>query len=295
VAVREEAKRDGFDKDQPHLPPGEQPARGFETIYTPVVFDRGFLFDVTEKEGKLGTPLDEVTGVPLPWVIEDDLPPVGRAQDMEGRVIADWNHAFHPRSSLVHGSSLQRGLRESRMQWMHRHTHANIYHRAFYGPHLKQDVAWQLSTLVFTAAGYVPDKALYSNRSGSVVPVPLNIEQRRRYWQGGHIRMANDLIVREAILSAVVQPGFKGIKETTIDEFLHTEDAQRRFVLGSTLLGIAIYDAAYPLNPRYRQAVEAGQFPPYSPRSLGRKMLSMVGGYRRTRAISWLQQNLSAA
>jgi hypothetical protein len=292
MAVQFNTTRDSKELGCPP-PPGD--ISSLQANEPPTRYSGGYLFEFDEKDVKLPTPTDRQTGVPLPWIIEEDIPPIGKTLDEKGRVIGDWNHAFHPRESLVKGTSLEIGLRSSRVQWMKRETHGNVYHRIFYGPDISEDQVKQFGTLIFAASGYIPGEALASNRVGSVVHIPITPTQRLRYWREGHIKVVNDIVIRNAILETAIRPGFEGIKTATVDEFLHTEDIARRFELGSNLLGIALYDAANPLRDLYKKALEEAKLPPQSPRTIGKKVLGLISGYKRVRAINWLRQNLEAA
>jgi hypothetical protein len=239
------------------------------------------------------TPTEEVTGVTLPIVTERPLPPVGKSLDANGVTIADWNHSYHPKIRLSHGTPLEGGLRCARTEWVHRDDH-NKYHKEFFGPEIGEG-AELVKQIVFSAAGFVPRQGLQYDGRETAKVVDLSPETRLNLWRSGRIRMGNSVVVRDALLDAAFECGFDGINTTTIDEFLSTRDLKRRFELGSTMLSNALHEVTTPLSGVYRAVREQQQLPPEAPRTIGKFALKLVSQTRRSRAINSLEGHLRVA
>lgn len=239
------------------------------------------------------TPTDETTGVTLPIISRRQLPPTGKSNDSNGVVIADWNHAYHPRERLIKGSPIEVALRNSRIEWVHRDDH-NSYHKEFFG-HQVGDEEQVLKQVIFSAAGFIPDKGLqYDGRKEAKI-VDLNRRNRKALWQSGQVKVAHGISIRDGLMDIALRRDFNGINESTIDEFLHTLDPKRRFVLGSNLLSLALSDLTTPLKPLYREMHERQQLRPDAPKNIGRFALKLVSHYKRTRALGILEGRLKTA
>lgn len=239
------------------------------------------------------TPIDEATGVSFPIVTQRELPPIGKSTDATGRVIADWNHTNHPRERLVRGSPIEKALRDSRVEWVHRDDH-NSYHKQYYG-HVVGGEAQTLKRVIFNVAGFVPDRGLQYDGRREAKIVPIDERTRLALWQSGRIKIVQSVSVRDGLMDVALRKDFNGINESTIDEFLHTTDERRRFVLGSNLLSLALSDVTTPLKPLYREMHERQQLRPDAPKTIGRFALKLVSHYRRTRALGILEGRLKTA
>lgn len=87
---------------------------------------------------------------------------------------------------------------------------------------------------------------------------------------------------------------FNGINETTIDEFLHTTDKNRKKELGGPLLAIAAYDAAEPVKGIYKESRKLHLLPPEGARTAGRFVFGAMNTQRSSRALAALAAKLAA-
>ena len=134
---------------------------------------------------ELVTPVDELTGIPLPLMPYDILP----ANQPE---IANWNHAWHPSSAPELQSIGGHALRNSRLQLVlatdhnmySRTTGRPTYHDLYKGPELITDEVKQFKICVLSAAGYIPDRAI-DLHGGSDGPRVLAMAD----WQKDILRM----------------------------------------------------------------------------------------------------------
>ncbi len=273
----------------PLLPPGEKIIQ-FDHEKAPLGNDGSFL--VTH--GPLSyTPADLETGVTYPIVTERSLPAVGNSHDLSGKIVADWNHAYHPREQLIRGSLVELGLRNCRVEWVHRDDH-NTYHKQFIGPRIDTQPDL-IKPILFSAAGFVPEKGLQYDGADEASLVLLSLEHRLHLWRSGRIRVANLIVVRDALLDRALQNDFNGINESTIDEFLSSSDPNRRFELGSTLLGVAVHDITNPLSTLYRTSRERQHLPPGAAKTVGKFAMRIISQSNRKRALRALDSRLRNA
>lgn len=239
------------------------------------------------------TPMDAITGIPLPIFPRTDLPPIptGKARNTER--IADWHHPFHPRLMLVSAGMGAVAVRNCRIQWAQYGDHHNRYHGAFLGPELPGDETEQFRTVVLAAAGYIPEEAIGFERNKPIMR-QLTEDQRDFLWRSRQIRVANAACVRDFLLEYAIERNLHGIHTNRIDEFLHTNDPERKRQLGSTFLGIAAYAASEPVSFIYRQSRQKHLLPPHQPRSAGRFVLGAMTVHRGTRALAALTAHLAA-
>lgn len=243
---------------------------------------------------ELATPLDETTSIPLPIMPRPDLPvvPTGRMRNIER--IADWHHPFHPRSALITEGVGAVAVRNCRVQWAEYNDHHHKYHGAFVGPILPEGTDEQFYTVVLASAGYVPPEAITFGRFGKPLTKKLEEEQRNQLWNSGQLRVGNAATVRDFMLAYTLERDFSGINESTIDEFLHTQDTNRRKELGGTLLAIAAYDAATPVKDIYKLSRKLHLLPPERARTAGRFIFGTMNTHKRSRAMAALTSKLAA-
>ena len=238
------------------------------------------------------TPSDEETGVTYPIVTTRRLPPINKSSNSDGVIVADWNHAYHPRERLIRGTALENALRNARIEWVHRDDH-NSYHKEFFGPAIG-DEQQMIRQVIFAAAGFVPSKGLHYDGRKEAEVVNLNRRQRLSLWNSNRIRIVNEVSLREGLMEVALRNDFSGINESTIDEFLHTTDPQRRFTLGSNLLSMALIDLTTPLKPLYKEMHEKQQLRPDAPKRIGKFALKLVSQSKRKRALGILEGRLRA-
>lgn len=130
------------------------------------------------------TPLDELTGLPLPIFARSSDFYIRKKDDLELRP-ENYHHGFHPNKSILLGYSEEgilypkgseerisgRALRYSRGQivpiWLH-----SRYHDLFYGPELPEDVKGRFTRVVLACAGVVPRQAIDLRRPGEYKITP---------------------------------------------------------------------------------------------------------------------------
>ena len=283
--------RDGNDLGRQLPPPGMNGNLTLATK-TPGLNAGSFLIDPKTEKQAIFTPVDEETGVCLPMVTDRKLPPLGKSLH-GGRVIADWNHNYHPKETLVHGTKEQVALRNSRVQWVHRDDH-DSYHDEFYGPDIPS-LGDMLRPIIFASAGFIPPHGMQYDGRPKAKIIALSEQTRINLWKSGMIKVANNVTVRDALIERALKKDFCGVRESTIDEFLTTANMTRRFELGNLLLAMAVHDMSSPLNPLYRSVRERHLLPPGASKSVGRCAMRIINQYSRTRAIKALAAHLAVA
>lgn len=121
---------------------------------------------------ELITPVDELTGIPLPILPQEVL--------NHSSPHTNWHHPWHANSAPELQGLGGRALRHSRVQLV-RATDHNYkdktgrpnYHNFYIGPELPTDTRKQFELCVLSAAGYMPDMAI-DLRSGEPVVVPMS-------------------------------------------------------------------------------------------------------------------------
>ena len=109
---------------------------------------------------ELITPLDEISGMPLPILPQEHL----TIEDPT----TNWHHAWHPKTDPGLLDLGGRALRHSRAQLVrmtdHNHGDANkgkqVYHDFYAGPELPKTDREKFYQCVLSAAGYVPERAI---------------------------------------------------------------------------------------------------------------------------------------
>ncbi|HSD55840.1 MAG TPA: hypothetical protein VLA92_01670 [Candidatus Saccharimonadales bacterium] len=238
--------------------------------------------------GTAETPLDELTGLPLLIVPNEDVLPIlfglEPSRTPNGHPIADWNHIWHPRKEAQFGTG-GLGLRHSRVQFVMRSEH-DTYHEQFYGPSLPQKPAERFEATVLCAAGYIPRDAI-SIDSGSHSIVRLNEWERTRLHESGEVRIANFKIVQDAIRDYVLAQPLNHIRAHTIDRFLQvdpsdgTDAAREHRYLAHLLLSLVIDQVEdHPVAKSYASAHESGLLAPDAPDRFDEFILKVLRTHR---------------
>lgn len=232
----------------------------------------------------------------MPLMPVSELPPplVGNQRNIER--IADWHHPFHPREELIHAGVGALALRNSRKQWVfydHHHNTFPGYHAIYKGPLLPDNEHDQFRTVIFAAAGYVPRWAISFQHSAAGSIRPLSEMQREQLWESGQVRIDNEVLVRDFLISYLVSRDFVDPESSLVNEFLGTKNPKRRYHLGNTLLRAAAYEAVMPINPLYRKAKKTELLPASVAHSAGKFVLaSMASVNTRRRAQQALRSRL---
>lgn len=243
------------------------------------------------------TPVDEITGLPLLIMPGEEVPYLlahpgvnANRRAAGGRDYIDRNHVYHPSTSLTSDSN--RALQGARIQYVLRHDH-DAYHAAYDGPPLPQTMEARYYQMVFSAANYIPPKAL--DLSGdSPREVALTDTQMLRLQTSGEVRMADPGKVGKFLESFVLaDPEFDHIPIKLIDEFLTigtetTTDLRRQRYLAHQLLSFVIDPTTEPIYQAYKQAREQNVWKPAvnaSPRQVVHEQIIGRGPHRRRKAI----------
>jgi hypothetical protein len=232
---------------------------------------------VVDKSGK--SPVDELTGMPLPIAPTEDLTSLSSNQINE-------HHHFFPRLSPALRNSLGgRALRVSRIQRVASTQHnfgENPYHKFFQeGPHIPTDAATQLGMCVLACAGYIPPQTVDTSSGEPIVrslkeweyhrlvrpskflePQPFQVKRfRDRRFPGmplfdAKLELINsrkrqaDLTyqnllygfdpMKQFMLNRVISQDYSDVRPAIIRDFLERDDAEA----GLCLMAIGAYKAA---------------------------------------------------
>lgn len=231
------------------------------------------------------TPIDESTGLPYCFFPNPDFATTSRAT----YGIADWNHQF-PRVEVLHsGNPVLQGLAKLalmnlRVQLVNFDEHHDKYNPCFIGP-LQPGTDEQLAiTIAMGLAEYVPSVGI--DLSGAK-PVERHMDRntRDRLWNSGQLRVACESSPRMYLFDYIFRHDVDHIRESELDEFLHTFDRERKLYLGHTLVAKIIERAAEPIDGVYATARKNGEIPQTLPKHsrdfLKAKITAPKGAYGR--------------
>lgn len=231
------------------------------------------------------TPTEQ--GLPLPLVPPEYPLPARRPE------LADDNHAFHPASSpLLEGVSGEalRNCRVQRTDWWDHHI---VYHGHFDGPEIVQGESARFRTVVLAAAGYIPEESI-DCRGYEPVIVPTTPLMRERLWRRGEIRVYGRGAVRKFLGEYVSEQDLSHVNGSHLDEFLNTDDEERRKFLGHWLVAQAAEVATEPLAKVYRMAQQQGKIVPGLTTKPQNFVQSTLGNhYQRNPVVKMLQTKLA--
>lgn len=265
-------------------PPGTLASR-LASPEAPAHFAGSFLVD-DPRDGRLVTPVDVMTMLPLPLV---------PAEAMRN---PNWHHHMHPRRSPLlqintHGGHALRTCRIQRTDY-YRHTD---YHNAFLGPPLPEQESDKFMMVVMAAAGYMPAEGLDFN-GGSPQVVALTGKQRELLQSPLYVKMATGGAVGGFIRHYVMTQdiGAVNISGNKIDEFLHTRNPERRRLLGHQLLALVTEKATESVEEPYYLARKLSLLPPGVPNNVQRFAKTKLGTLRhREKLVQRLHRQLAAA
>lgn len=223
------------------------------------------------------TPVDELTGMPLPLLnpLSNEYPRTSNNPN--------WHHAFHPaKSSILTRDMGGKALRACRVQKVNYKMHGD-YHKQYVGPPLTEDVDEQFRMVVLATAGYMPDQALTLHADGRPRVVRIDQFDREYLWQNSQLKVWSTDIVRVFLRDYLLAQDFSQVKNSLLDEFLHTANPDRRFELGNNFLGIAANQATEHVKDTYKEANKSLLLPPGRSERASRFVLGALG-LRRNRA-----------
>ena len=270
--------------------PGGNNQEGLEATNTSsCLSDRGsFLLNDHEYNQLPYSPVDEITGVPLV------LHPLGNRRDRH-KYSDDKHHPWHPKNDpLVKTGTLGgEALRSSRVQVASYDMHHLDYHRRFYGPELPSEDTERFKLIVLTAAGYIPDQAIIFGRSDNTYTKKLSSKDRIKLWDTGRVRVDSPEVVRKFLKEYSFNQDFSDIKESTIDEFLNTNNSTKKWELGNLLIANSVYKATVPLRGIFEQAYKSELIPTNRTKRVTKFVLSALNIERnRDRLINELGKKL---
>ncbi|MDB5186233.1 MAG: hypothetical protein JWL85_756 [Candidatus Saccharibacteria bacterium] len=205
---------------------------------------------------ELITPVDELTGIPLPIAPKCDWLPLDRPE------IADVHHSYHPKQHPLLKTVAGLALRNSRLQILERELHNAgplRYHQYFEGPELARDDADVFSRCVLACAGYIPDEVIDLS-SGEPVRRPIRTQEAE------FLRMPTDNPedpfsyrhilyrygpIRDFFHDYAVRQNINHLSNRHIDEFLHTQDLEKKTKLGKFFLQSAVAVASETIREKY--------------------------------------------
>jgi hypothetical protein len=211
-----------------------------------------FLIDSmsTLRKSKLRTPIDELTGMPLPVLPPTNILDGGDAEN-------NWHHHYHPANDKRLTSTNGLALRHVRLQLLPVTSH-NSYHSIFEGPQLPRTNQERFGQIILASAGYIPAKAINVLSNDPEEPVGMSKKMRRRLQTSGEIEVRGHSNISNFIKNHLIGQDFSEVDELVIEEFIYTSDIERKRVLGQKLLAIASDLAIEPIKPVYKQALNDG-------------------------------------
>jgi len=215
---------------------------------------------------ELVTPVDELSGLPLP------IAPTEYILPQESPNFADWHHHFHPASHEDMKSIGGIAIRNCRVQLVARRDHnegPSSYHRFYSGPPIPEEENDQFSLTVLACAGYIPSQAI-DLRSGEPKVVDLShtqqkiLRQRQDVFGYRNLRYAYDPI-RSFYTEYSMSRDISCLNEIEIEEFLTTKDELRQKFLGHFLLAQVVKIASEDVHAKYIAVRRAGLLHPFMP------------------------------
>lgn len=208
---------------------------------------------------QLITPLDELTGVPLPIL------PVDPVHGVSRDVWTDYHHTFFHRADPTFKGDAGRALRLSRGQEIPRWLHTR-YHQIFQPPAWPQSREEKFRLCVLGAANMVGPLAIDLTQDDPSVPVPMTPQQYATVTnpQSMHheyathplrARRRRDDIGRFFAAYILDTTVVDSVDDALIAEFLDTKVHARKVELGNLMLRNAIMASVEPLVPTANEAL----------------------------------------
>lgn len=199
---------------------------------------------------KLETPVDSLTGIPLPVY-----PNWRRLNPKSAN--NNWHHHYHKSTDPALTSQDGLAIRHSRLQLLPIPVH-NRYHDIFEGPPLPKTNSERFGHLVLVSAGYIPSEAVNVYGDNPAEVVELSDKKRSRLQSSGQIHLRGQSNISNFMRRYLIKQDLSHVDEQLIDEFLHTGSIYRKRFLGHYLLAMASEVAVEPIKPVYQQALEEG-------------------------------------
>ena len=225
--------------------------------------------------GHRETPVDPLTGIPLPLVFGLGWPaPVCSQELVHQQRARDIHHAFHDRArvSKIGRTAGSRALLNCRTQLVDFEVHHDMYHGTYSGPPLPSKPEDIFKTVVFAAARCIPEKAIGFDVDGNADEgVSLSPEERGLLLSSISVDPESKKGIGKFLLDFVIRHG-SSITDWRIDLFFDCNaDSARRLEVFNDLVELASYEATEPIRPAYIEAQQS--------RLLPRQQISDVGGF----------------
>ncbi len=250
---------------------------------------------------ELTTPIDEYSGLPYPIAPRCEHIPLNSPD------VANDHHGWHPRHHPALRTAAGVALRNSWIQYVHADLHNEgpfSYHAFFQGPELPTDESDIYGRVVLAFAGFVPDHVIDITSRSQPFARPATAQeaaflrqpQRNNPFGYRYLRYGYDP-VREFLLDYVLGQDLSHIKETAIDEFLCTDDAERKVKIGDFLLWSAAEVATDDIRGKYTALARSNLLHPLMPKDPKPLVKWKLGSHKRIRqhVIPQLEAVLSAA
>lgn len=221
--------------------------------------------------GKLETPVDELTNIPMLFVPHWQVGTLMKSASKTGR-FSDWNHAFFPRQSPELKGLAGLAVRYARVQRVSRQEHER-YHQTYDGPPLPQTVEEKFRAAVLCAAGYIPPVAL--NMAGRRPQEEfLGFRQIQRLRTSGEVCVDRPARVKRFIRAFVLEQEIEGVDGKFVSDFLTIQpntdyDRKRQADMARTLLSLTVRGVASELQSGYSFGYENDLLSPDAPPEVG--------------------------
>jgi hypothetical protein len=233
------------------------------------------------------TPVDEI-GVPLPIAPPEMLLPKNSPE-------ADWHHHMHPRKDPRLDDVGGFALRNARIQLSTYESHHHRYHREFFGPPIPTTTEEKFGLTVLLAAGYLPNGVIDFRKSKTFLR-QMRPDEKQRFWTSGELRTASDTHIRNFLTDYTLAQDISHVDDSMIDEFLSTDDTERKRFLGHWLLAQAIEKATEPISGLYQHALRKARVGADKPTKVASLVAVQLGNVRRRdMLLPQLEQKLVAA
>lgn len=168
------------------------------------------------------------------------------------------HHPWHPNAELPDDSDEDRSLRYSIVQRLNKKEHT-LYHDRYKGPRILK--AGKFFRVILGRAGYIPgellnlsgrgpDRVALSVRNRRFIDVFPDYAPKGEDGQDYKTRRTGIYLARYAIAQK-----FEHL-DTEIDEFLHTNNNERRLVLGEQIIDEGIRVAIDPHESKFSEAMK---------------------------------------
>lgn len=227
-------------------------------------------------------------GIPLPLVPVDNLAHAGGP--------LNWHHHFHPRKDPLLETEGGSVIRTARLQRAYTYGNHQEYHDHFSGPPLPATDQERFRVAVLARAGFIPQRGILLRGDKSPMEVILTNRQRNLLKSEGQIRSGSPGMTRTFLAGFVLAQDMSDIKESVIDELMHTHNQERKRLLGNFLLAEALQRTVEPVASDYRQAWSERKIPHNQPARPHRFLRLIIGSKptEREKFMRKFEQKLAA-